>query len=90
MWTVKRGASWVAVVGLPLSTEAGEHSVNVVRNGVAQSVRYLVKPKNYPVQHVTLRDNAMIEPPPEVMARIERESTHLKGVRSFCGGGEEP
>lgn len=82
VWTVKRGASWVAVVGLPLSTAPGEHSINVSHNGVAQSVLFTVQDKRYPVQHVTLKDNAMVEPPPDVMARIETESAHLKTVRS--------
>ena len=82
VWTVKRGASWIAVVGLPLSTTPGEHSVNVNRNGETQSVAFTVQNKRYPVQHVTLKDNAMVEPPPEVLARIESESAHLKTVRS--------
>ena len=82
VWTVKRGASWIAVIGLPLSTAPGEHSVSVNRDGVVQSVPFTVHNKRYPVQHVTLRDNAMVEPPTEVMARIETESTHLKTVRS--------
>ncbi len=88
VWTVKRGASWVAVVGLPLSTAPGEHSVSVSRsggtgtNGATQSVSFTVQNKRYPVQHVTLKDNAMVEPPPEVIARIESESVHIKTVRS--------
>lgn len=85
VWTVKRGASWIAVVGLPLSTTPGEHSVSVTHTGgnsVAQSVSFTVQEKRYPVQHVTLKDNAMVEPPPEVMARIESESAHIKTVRS--------
>ena len=82
VWTVKRGASWVSVVGVPLSTPPGEQRVDVSRAGVVQTVAFTVKPKRYPVQHVTLKDNAMVEPPPEVMARIERESAHLKTVRS--------
>ena len=82
VWTVKRGASWIAVVGLPLSTTLGEHAVNVNRNGETQSVAFAVQNKRYPVQHVTLKDNAMVEPPPEVIARIETESVHLKTVRS--------
>lgn len=82
VWTVKRGASWIAVVGLPLSTTQGEHSVNVTRGGIVQSVPFIVQNKRYPVQHVTLRDNAMVEPPPEVIGRIEAESAHLKAVRS--------
>ncbi len=82
VWTVKRGASWIAVVGLPLSTVPGEHSVSVSRGGAAQSVSFTVQNKRYPVQHVTLKDNAMVEPPSEVIARIETESAHIKTVRS--------
>ena len=82
VWTAKRGASWIAVVGLPLSTVPGEHAVSVSRNGETQFVAFAVKDKRYPVQHVTLKDNAMVDPPPEVTARIEAESAHLKTVRS--------
>jgi murein DD-endopeptidase MepM/ murein hydrolase activator NlpD len=82
VWTVKRGSQWVAVLGLPLSIAPGAHSVTVSRDGSARSVTFAVKDKRYPVQHVTLRDNAMVEPPPDVMARIETESAHLKTVRS--------
>ncbi len=82
IWTVKRGAAWMAVVGLPLSTTPGEHVLTVSRAGVVQSVLFSVHHKRYPVQHVMLKDNAMVEPPPEVMARIETESAHLKIVRS--------
>lgn len=82
VWTLKRGTSWIAVVGLPLSTVPGEHSVSLNRNGVTQSVPFVVQNKRYPVQHVTLKDNAMVEPPPEVVTRIETESAHLKTVRS--------
>jgi murein DD-endopeptidase MepM/ murein hydrolase activator NlpD len=82
IWTIQRGASWIAVVGLPLSTAPGEHAVNVTLQGVERRVPFSVIDKRYPVQHVTLKDNAMVDPPPEVMARIDAESAHLKTVRS--------
>ena len=82
VWTVKRGASWIAVVGVPLSTAPGEYSVSVTRDGVALAVPFVVQNKRYPMQHVTLKDNAMVEPPREVIARIETESTYIKTVRS--------
>ncbi len=82
VWTVKRGAAWIAVVGLPLSTVPGEQSLSVTRDGATHSVAFTVNDKRYPVQHVTLKDNAMVEPPKEVLARIESESAHLKTVRS--------
>lgn len=82
VWTVKRADAWVAVVGIPLAATPGEQTLNVTRDGIAATVPFTVKEKRYPVQHVTLKDNAMVEPPADVIARIERESAHLKTVRS--------
>ena len=82
VWVAKHADAWIAVVGLPLSAAPGEHSVTVTRNGATQAVPFTVKDKRYPVQHVTIKDNAMVEPPTEVIARIEAESAHLKTVRS--------
>ena len=82
VWVAKHADAWIAVVGLPLSAAPGEHSVTVTSNGATQAVPFNVKDKRYPVQHVTIKDNAMVEPPAEVIARIEAESAHLKTVRS--------
>ena len=82
VWTIKRGAAWVAVVGLPLSTTPGEQSINVMQHGQDRAVSFTVADKRYPVQHVTLKDNAMVDPPPDIIARIEAESAHLKTLRS--------
>lgn len=82
VWVARRADTWIAVVGLPLSTSPGEHSLTVNRASGTQTVPFTVKDKRYPVQHVTIKDNAMVEPPAEVIARIERESAHLKIVRS--------
>ena len=82
VWTVKRGPSWIAVLGLPLATAPGEYSINVTNAGVTQALPFTVLNKRYPVQHVTLKDNAMVEPPIEVIARLEFESAHLETVRS--------
>ncbi len=83
VWVSRQATQWVAAVGLPLSLQPGEQQVEVrSTNGAARTITFTVKPKRYPVQHVTLRDQAMVEPPADVMARIERESAHLKVVRS--------
>lgn len=83
VWVSRQATQWVAAVGLPLSLQPGEQQVEVrSTNGAARTITFTVKPKRYPVQHVTLRDQAMVEPPADVMARIERESAHLKAVRS--------
>ncbi len=83
VWVSRQATQWVAAVGLPLSLQPGEQQVEVrSTNGAARTITFTFKPKRYPVQHVTLRDQAMVEPPADVMARIERESAHLKVVRS--------
>ncbi len=83
VWVSRQATQWVAAVGLPLSLQPGEQQVEVrSTNGAARTITFTVKPKRYPVQHVTLRDQAMVEPPADVMARIERESAHQKVVRS--------
>lgn len=81
VWVAKRGNEWVAVVGIPLNTVPGEQQINVSRGGELSTLRFDVKPKRYPEQRLTLHRD-MVEPPPEVQARIERESAHLKTVRS--------
>ncbi|MGL4230155.1 MAG: peptidoglycan DD-metalloendopeptidase family protein [Casimicrobium sp.] len=81
VWVAKGTTHWMAIVGLPLATAPGDHSIDVTRDGKSDSIAFRVKPKKYAVQ--TLRLNkAMVDPPPEVMARIERESAHLKTVRN--------
>jgi murein DD-endopeptidase MepM/ murein hydrolase activator NlpD len=81
VWVTRKGDAWVAVVGIPLSSAAGEQEIVVKRGEQTTTQKFAVKPKHYPVQKLKL-DRAMVEPPPDVMARIERESAHLKTVRS--------
>jgi Peptidase family M23/Peptidase family M23 N-terminal domain len=81
VWVAQRGGDWVAVVGIPLSASVGEHTIDVTHENKTSTRSYAVKAKKYPVQKLKL-DRAMVEPPPEVMARIERESAHLKTVRN--------
>jgi murein DD-endopeptidase MepM/ murein hydrolase activator NlpD len=87
VWVTERAGRWIAVVGIPLSAAPGEYRVDVMSSAGANGaeattqISYVVKPKKYPVQPLKL-DRAMVEPPQEVLARIERESAHLKTVRS--------
>jgi murein DD-endopeptidase MepM/ murein hydrolase activator NlpD len=73
--------AWVAVVGLPIATAPGAHTIAVSRDGSTSSVSFTVRGKKYPVQKLTL-NKAMVDPPKEVMQRIERESAHLAKVRA--------
>lgn len=81
VWVSKSDTAWLAIVGLPLSIKPGEHAITVTQNAVSTAQKFIVKAKRYPQQKLTL-NKAMVDPPPEVTARIERESAHLKTVRS--------
>ena len=84
VWTVKQNNAWVAVVGLPLSIKAGEHHIDAILDGQTkpQKIAFSVKDKKYAVQRLTISNKAMVDPPPEVLERIENESKHLAKVRS--------
>jgi murein DD-endopeptidase MepM/ murein hydrolase activator NlpD len=78
VWVARtEGNTWNAVVGIPLSAKPGVQKITV--NGREET--FALRDKKYPVQKLTL-NKAMVDPPKEVMARIERESKHLAGVRS--------
>jgi len=63
------GKGWVAVVGLPLSTEPGPAELQVEGRAVA----FTVKPKRYPEQRVHIEDTHKVTPDAEDEARIARE-----------------
>lgn len=84
VWTVKQNGAWVAVVGLPLAIQPGEHSVEVSLDAKSkpQKIAFVVKDKKYAIQRLTISNKAMVDPPSEVQERIETESKHLARVRA--------
>jgi len=64
-----------AIVGIPLDTAPGDQIV-VIESAAAGRIehRFKVTRKTYPVQRLTLADDKMVNPPPDVLVRIERET----------------
>lgn len=86
VWVVKhrigkQAAGWYAVVGIPLGTKLGSHTLAVTREGVSSSVAYKVTGKKYPVQKLTFDNQRMVDPIAEDLVRINRESKHLGEVK---------
>ncbi len=81
VWVLEREGRWNAITGISLATKPGTHELQVTQSGETRALPFVVKSKSYPVQAIKL-NRAMVDPPPEVMARIERESAHLKAVRA--------
>jgi murein DD-endopeptidase MepM/ murein hydrolase activator NlpD len=70
---VKRENAWVAVVGLPLSVEIGEHKLWVETSQGRIEVPFRVAEKSYRTQHLTIKNQRQVNPAPEDLARIEQE-----------------
>ncbi len=76
---VRDGADWIAIIGIPLSAQAGPRTVTIKRNGGSQSVEFSVGSKEYPTQSLTV-------PPGQVnlskrdLARFERERARIDEV----------
>jgi murein DD-endopeptidase MepM/ murein hydrolase activator NlpD len=67
--TRRSGQGWVAVVGIPLSAKPGEQAIEVD----GRAVPFAIRPKRYPEQRVTLKDQRKVTPNAEDEARIARE-----------------
>jgi murein DD-endopeptidase MepM/ murein hydrolase activator NlpD len=67
--TRQSAKGWVAVVGIPLSAKPGPDTIEVDGHAVS----FTIKPKRYPEQHVTLKNQRQVTPNPEDEARIAKE-----------------
>lgn len=73
------GTSYTAVVGLPLSTKAGEHTLNIqLASGADTTHRFSVADKAYQSQHITIKNKRMVNPEKRDMERIGREQRRIK------------
>lgn len=64
---------WVAVVGIPLSTEPGPHVIRVQTPSGFVETPFDVGDKKYRTQHLTVRNPRHVEPSPNDLKRIESE-----------------
>ncbi|MDD3447708.1 MAG: peptidoglycan DD-metalloendopeptidase family protein [Gammaproteobacteria bacterium] len=70
---------WLAVVGIALDEEPGTHRVEAeLADGRREALEFLVVPKEYASQHITLKDTRKVTPPPEDLARIRSETPRIK------------
>ena len=71
--------TWLAVVGIPLGTQPGIHTIEVQSPGAStHAVAFEVRPKAYREQHLTIANQRMVNPLPEDLARIRSESGTIR------------
>lgn len=69
---------WLAVVGLPLETPVGEHTLKIHEdNATETTVNFVVQDKQYATQRLIIKDQRKVEPSPDDLKRINRERQEM-------------
>src|SRR5687767_14450413 len=70
LMVVRQRGEWVAVVGIPLTTQPGVHSVTV-RSGLQSTQRtFTVQERSYAESRITLQNSRMVNPGKTALKRI--------------------
>jgi murein DD-endopeptidase MepM/ murein hydrolase activator NlpD len=72
---------WVAVVGLPLDITTGPHELSMKIGDETKVQSFEVKPKDYPEQHITLKDNSKVELSATDLERAGRELSIIQKLK---------
>jgi murein DD-endopeptidase MepM/ murein hydrolase activator NlpD len=67
MMVVRQGSEWLAIVGIPLDAEPGEHHVELEQHAVTRQIPFKVLPKQYRTQQLKV-------PPSQVNLSAEDEA----------------
>lgn len=81
---------WRAIIGLPLSARPGRHAVEIEGLGHRTVRHFEVAPHVYAEQRLRIADGRKVNPLPEDMVRIERESAALDAAKSAWSEVSEP
>lgn len=74
---------WQAVVGIPLETQPGQHTIKVKdpkHQQYIQELPFTVHDKKYPEEWLTIKQQRYVTPDKQQLARISEESARLKAA----------
>ncbi len=71
---------WHAVVGIPLSTEPGRQTIEVVQGAARQHFSFMVSAKEYEAQYLTLKNKRHVNPTAKDLKRIRGESALMNAA----------
>ncbi|MCO6058345.1 peptidoglycan DD-metalloendopeptidase family protein [Pseudomonas sp. MOB-449] len=78
------GRDWIAIVGIPLGTKAGQQQIQV---SDGRTLAFAVGPRTYREQHIKLANTRQVNPLPEDLKRIDRElAEQTTAYRRFSPG----
>lgn len=77
---VRQADAWLAIVGIPLDAEPGEHAVSVQQPGAERrEIRFAIVPKAYRTQTLKVAPG-QVNLSPENEARVAREQEKMRAV----------
>lgn len=79
--TLLEAGVWHAVVGLPLDMATGTHTLKLESGGRQVERAFDVQPKDYPEQHIVLKDKSKVDLSPKDLARANREIAQIKQLK---------
>lgn len=81
VFVAEHEGQWVAVIGLALDMKPGSHSIRVDRGNVSNSQFFEVSSKQYPEQHIVLKDKRKVHLSPKNEARAKREIARIQKIK---------
>lgn len=79
--TLASADAWFAILGVPLSTEPGTHTINISTEPENFTLAFDVMDASYEEQRITLKSDRKVNPAPLDMERINREKVRLGKVK---------
>jgi len=73
----KQHNHWLAIAGIPLSAEKGQHHLIVETGPQQKRVSFKVKSKKYKTQHVVIKNKRKVNPNEEDLKRIQSEKQEI-------------
>ena len=74
--------AWVAVVGVPLATKPGSHSIDVYSASGKRTVSFDIADKQYRTQKLTIKNQRQVDPDPDDLKRISGEQERSNAALS--------
>ena len=81
---VNTTAGFRALVGIPLTASAGKHAVKIIKSdGSAELHEIDVQTKNYPEQHITIKNKRQVNPNETDLVRIRKDRTSIANAKRY-------
>ena len=76
-----------ALIGLPLDTSPGRHSVDITTDEGSLKVSFEVLPKEFPVQRLTIANDRLVNPNAGDLKRIAKETARMRAAYALASFG---